>query len=82
MTDRPSLEAPSELQRFGYAKIPTDLPGQMIVDLAVAGNGTTPVQRRVLPPGMARAFPKQAATMPAEVRKQITPLHTAMENSS
>jgi len=42
--------------RERHAEILADLSRQMIVDFVVARNGTTPVQRLILPSRMPAAF--------------------------
>jgi len=64
--------------RFGDAKVTTDLPCEMIVDLGVSRHRAALVQRRVMPPRMPSPFAQQSATMSSQMRQQVAALHTAI----
>ena len=70
------------LLRRGDAEVPADLPGQMIVDLAVAGHGGAPVVRRIAPPRVLRPLADENASMLPQMGDQLVSLHVGMPTSS
>ena len=68
--------------RHRYSKVLADFSSEMVVDFAVPGNGTAPVLRGVMPPGVISAFPEQGAAMGSQMSQQIATLHTAILSSS
>ena len=67
---------------FGYAKVAADFARQMIVDLVVAWYRLAAVLGRVMPPGVSAAFAEKRATLCFQVAREVSPLHTAISNSS
>ena len=53
--------------RLRHPKVFADLSRQVVVDFGMARDGAALIQRRVVPPRMATAFPEKGATMGRKV---------------